>query len=393
MAEHVSETTLSRMPSLREIVAVLDTLYQPAWADDWDAVGTVVGDPDASVAKILLAVDPVQAVVNEAVAIGADLVVTHHPLLLRGVTTVAASTPKGRVIHDLISNGIALHTCHTNADSPPFGVSESMALALGLTDVRPLEADADPVDKWIVYVPVADADRVAAAMHDAGAGVVGDYDRAMFSSRGTGQFRPLAGASPAIGSVGDVETVDEVSLEMVARPTQRETVRNALLAAHPYEEVAYDVIATEPRPSDRGSGRVGVLSEPMPLRDFAALVADRLPGHRSTTRVAGDPEASVQSVALCGGSGDFLLSAAQAAGADVYVTSDLRHHPVSEHRERADACSVIDVPHWAAEWTWLPVAAQELAQRLGDTVEIAVSTIVTDPWTFAVPSRGADAES
>lgn len=381
------------MPSLREVVAVLDTLYRPEWADEWDAVGTVVGDPDAGVAKVLLAVDPVKAVVDEAIAIGADLVVTHHPLLLRGVTTVAASTPKGRLVHDLIANGVALHTCHTNADSPPRGVSESMALALGLTDLRPLEVDGDAVDKWIVYVPEDDAERVAAAMHDAGAGVVGDYDRAMFSSPGTGQFRPLAGADPAIGSVGEVETVDEIRLEMVATPALRAMVRTALLAAHPYEEVAYDVIATEPRPTGRGSGRIGVLAEEMTLRDFAALVADRLPGHHSAARVAGDPSASVRTVAVCGGSGDFLLGAAQAAGADVYVTSDLRHHPVSEHRERAGACAVIDVPHWAAEWTWLPVAAQALAEALGDTVEISVSTIVTDPWTFAVPSRGADAES
>jgi dinuclear metal center YbgI/SA1388 family protein len=381
------------MPSLREIVAVLDTLYRPEWADEWDAVGTVVGDPEAEVTKILLAVDPVQAVVDEAVAADAQLVITHHPLLLRGVTTVAASTPKGRVIHDLITNGIGLHTCHTNADSPRLGVSESMALALGLTDLRPLEVDGDAVDKWIVYVPVDDAAKVAAAMHDAGAGVVGDYDRAMFSSRGIGQFRPLAGANPAIGSVGEVETVDEMSLELVGPPALRETVRAALLAAHPYEEVAYDVIATEPRPSDRGSGRIGRLSEPMTLRDFAALVTDRLPGHHSVTRVAGDPAASVRTVAVCGGSGDFLLGAANAAGADVYVTSDLRHHPVSEHRERAGACAVIDVPHWSAEWTWLPVAAAAIEERLGDTVEIAVSTTVTDPWTFAVPSRGADAES
>lgn len=374
------------MPSLREVVAVLDALYRPEWADDWDAVGTVVGDPETAVRKILLAVDPVQAVVDEAVAVGADLVVTHHPLLLRGVTTVAASTPKGRVIHDLISNGIGLHTCHTNADSPALGVSESMALALGLTDLRPLDVDGDAVDKWIVYVPAGDADRVAASMHDAGAGVVGDYDRAMFSSPGTGQFRPLAGANPAIGSVGEVETVDELRLELVAEPALREKVRAAMLAAHPYEEVAYDVIATEPRPDDRGSGRVGVIAEPMSLRDFAALVAERLPAHHSATRVAGDPDASVRTVALCGGSGDFLLAAAQAAGADVYVTSDLRHHPVSEHRERAGACAVIDVPHWAAEWTWLPVAARALGERLGDTVDIAVSTHVTDPWTFTVPS-------
>ena len=381
------------MPLLREVVALLDELSRPEWADDGDAVGTVVGDPDAEVAKILLAVDPVKSVVEEAIAIGANLLVTHHPLLLRGVTTVAASTPKGRVVHDLIANGVALHTCHTNADSPPRGVSESMALALGLTELRPLDFDGEAFDKWIVYVPKDAAKRVAAAMHDAGAGIVGDYDRAMFSSPGTGQFRPLAGANPAVGSVGELETVDESRLELVAKPALREMVRTALLTAHPYEEVAYDVIATEPHPSDRGTGRIGVLADAMTLRDFAALVSDRLPGHHSASRVAGNPDESVLTVALCGGSGDFLLGAAQAAGADVYVTSDLRHHPVSEHREHADACAVIDVPHWAAEWTWLPVAAKALAEGLGDTVEISVSTIVTDPWMFAVPSRGADAES
>src|SRR3954452_11629730 len=147
------------MLTLRDVVGVLDHLYDPRWADDWDAVGTVAGDPDAEVSKILFAVDPVQTVVDEAVAWGADLVVTHHSLWLKGVTSVAASSPKGRVVHTLISNGIALHTCHTNADSPALGVSESMALALGLSDVRPLDSDpAEPLDKWIVFVPHDDAD-------------------------------------------------------------------------------------------------------------------------------------------------------------------------------------------------------------------------------------------
>lgn len=385
-------TTLASMPTLRDVVSVLDALYDPRWADDWDAVGTVVGDPDTTVEKILFAVDPVQAVVDEAVAWGADLVVTHHPLYLRGVTSVSAATPKGRVVHDLITHGIALHTCHTNADSPPLGVSESMALALDLVDVRPLEVDGDATDKWIVFVPNSDADAVATAMHDAGAGVIGNYDRAVFTSAGTGSFRPLTGADPAIGKVGEVEHVDEIRLEMVGPPTSRERIRAAMLATHPYEEVAYDVIAAEPRPSTRGSGRIGTLSTDMTLAEFAQLVTDRLPGHHSAARVAGDLRSSVRTVAVCGGSGDFLLGAAQAAGADVYVTSDLRHHPVSEHREHPDACAVIDVPHWAAEWTWLPVAEAALAERLGDTVKTQVSTIVTDPWTSVVPSRGADAE-
>lgn len=369
------------MSTLRDVVGVLDHLYDPKWADDWDAVGTVAGDPEAEVSKILFAVDPVQAVVDEAVAWGADLVVTHHPLWLKGVTSVAADTPKGRVVHTLISHGIALHTCHTNADSPRLGVSESMALALGLTDVRPLEADpADPVDKWIVFVPHDDADVVAAAMHAVGAGRMGDYDSAEFRSTGNGSFRPLEGANPAIGRVGAVEHVSETRIEMVADRRLRERVRTALLGAHPYEEVAYDVLEVAARDADRGSGRIGILADEMTLSAFASRVAEHLPAHHSATRVAGDPARAIRTVALCGGSGDFLLATADAAGADVYVTSDLRHHPVSEHLERPGACAVIDVPHWAAEWTWLPVASAELVERLPG-VEVKVSAIVTDPWT------------
>ncbi|MBC7630062.1 Nif3-like dinuclear metal center hexameric protein [Aeromicrobium sp.] len=372
------------MPTLRDIVAVLDGLYDPRWADSWDAVGTVAGDPDAGVKKILLAVDPVQAVVEEAVSWGADLIVTHHPLWLKGVTSVAATSPKGRVVHTLISHGIGLHTCHTNADSPPLGVSESMALALGLTGIRPLESDpAAPVDKWIVFVPHADADAVADAMHEAGAGAIGAYDSVIFRSTGEGSFRPLDGAKPVIGGVGKVEQVPETRLELVADRRLRAQVRAAVIAAHPYEEVAYDVLETADRDSDRGSGRIGTLAAEMTLPDFASHVARSLPGHHSATRVAGDPTRTIRTVALCGGSGDFLLAAADAAGADVYVTSDLKHHPVSEHLEKPGACAVIDVPHWAAEWTWLPVAADALAGRL-PTVELRVSTIVTDPWTDAL---------
>ena len=374
------------MATLRDVVTVLDELYDPRWADDWDAVGTVAGDPDAVVAKILFAVDPVQAVVDEAVAWGADLVVTHHPLYLKGVTSVAATTPKGAVLHTLLTHGIALHTCHTNADSPALGVSESMALALGLTEVRPLEPDAaDPLDKWVTFVPRGDVEKVAAAMTDAGAGAIGLYDSCTFRSSGTGTFRPRDGAQPAVGHVGDLERVDETKLEMVATRAVRAQVLHALRSVHPYEEPAFDLLELAATASEnRGSGRIGVLPETMTLGSFAELVTRRLPAHRSATRVAGDLDRPVRTVALCGGSGDFLLSTADALGADAYVTSDLRHHPVSEHLERPGACGVIDVPHWAAEWTWLPVAAREVVARAGDTVEARISTLVTDPWSATV---------
>lgn len=372
------------MTTLSDIVSILDSWYPPATAESWDSVGLVAGDPDAPVRKILLAVDPVQAVIDEAIEWGADLIVVHHPLLLKGITSMAATTPKGRVLHDLVSAGVALHTCHTNADIPVRGVSESMALALGLSDVSPLQPDTDALDAWTVYVPTSDVDTVATAMWHAGAGAIGDYDRASFRTEGSGTFRPLTGANPAIGQVGSDERVDETMLRMVAAPALRDQVRSAMIAAHPYEEVAHEITELVPAAVDRGHGRIGVLPVPMSLREFAQHVRRCLPDHGGATRVAGDLDRLIGTVAVCGGSGEFLMSAASSAGADVYVTSDLKHHPVSEHRERPGSCAIVDVPHWAAEWTWLPVVAADLVQALPGTVEVRVSTIVTDPWTLTL---------
>jgi putative NIF3 family GTP cyclohydrolase 1 type 2 len=174
-----------------------------------------------------------------------------------------------------------------------------------------------------------------------------------------------------------------VRIEAVcARPLRGAAVA-AMLAAHPYEEPAYDVIelASAPDPT-RGSGRIGRLAEPTTLREFAAHVATVLPETAHGVRVAGDPGQVVEVVGLCGGAGDFLLDQARAAGVDVYLTSDLRHHPASELREHESAPALVDVAHWAAESTWLPVLAGRLVEALGDTVEVHVSQIDTDPWTF-----------
>src|SRR4051812_18346045 len=200
----------------------MEELFPARWADDGDPVGLVVGDPAAEVRRVLFAVDPVQAVVDEAVGVGADLIVAHHPLLFRAVHSVAASTPKGRVVHDLIRHDIGLMVAHTNADSPPGGVSESLALALGLQEVVPLDADrSDPLDKVVTFVPVAAVDGVIDALADAGAGAIGRYDRCAFVAPGRGTFRPGTGAHPAIGTVGEIEVVDERRVEMVLARSRR----------------------------------------------------------------------------------------------------------------------------------------------------------------------------
>lgn len=376
--------------ALRDVIGLLDQMYDPSWADEWDAVGLVCGDPDQPVRKVMFAVDPAPTVADEAVEWGADLVVVHHPLLLKGVHSVAATSPKGRVVHQLVRNQAALFCAHTNADAPAYGVNEALARALGVRDLQVILPDAGPaLDKIVTFVPHENADDVRRAMTGAGAGSIGDYDSCTFTIEGEGRFRPLDGATPTIGRVGDVETVAEARVEAVVARGSRAAVIAALKQAHPYEEVAFDVyeMADLPGTGDaaRGTGRIGRLAEPVPLRAFAERVAAALPATAHGVRVGGDPERLVGTVAVTSGSGDFLLETVLGTDADVYVTSDLRHHRAGEFLEHTGAPALVDVAHWAAEWTWLPVVEQRLLERLGeqgDTVDTRVSTKVTDPWTF-----------
>jgi dinuclear metal center YbgI/SA1388 family protein len=368
---------------------LLDARYPPATAEDWDAVGLTVGDPSAVVRRVLFAVDPVEAVVAEAEAVGADLLVTHHPLLLRGVHAVAATTAKGRVVHRLIRSGIALYSAHTNADVASPGVSDALAAAVGLVRTRPLQArPAGPVDKVVVFVPHPHADAVVDAMAAAGAGSIGDYEHWAYRLDGTGQFRPLPGADPSVGRVGALERVAEARIEMVCPRDRRTAVVAALRSVHPYEEPAFDVIELADRPGTTGLGRVGDLPEPTRLMDLAERVAAALPSTAHGVRTAGDPERVVRSVAVCGGAGDSLLAVAARSGADAYLTADLRHHRAQDHL--ADGgCALLDVAHWASEWPWLPAAAALLEADLGPsgtTVETRVSTLCTDPWTLHLRS-------
>ena len=376
-------TSLTAMPALMDVVDLLHGWYPPATADSWDAVGLVHGDPGAPVRKVMFAVDPVLQVAEEAAAWGADLLVVHHPLFLKAVHGFPATTPKGRTLAALAAAGCALLAAHTNADQAEGGVSEALAHAVGLTDLEPiLPAPSGATDKLTTYVPVADADALRAALADAGAGRIGDYDHASFSTPGRGRFRPLDGATPTIGTVGEVETVDEERVEVVLPRGRRAAVLRALLAAHPYEEPAFDVVElADAGLATTGTGRVGTLASATTLDDFAASVATALPATAQGVRVAGDPDRSVRRVAVCGGAGDFLLDHMARTDADVYLTSDLRHHPAAEFVEK-DGPALVDVAHWAAEWTWLPVVEARLVAALGDTVETRVSTVRTDPWTF-----------
>lgn len=372
-------------PTLAHVIDLLEQAYPPRLAESWDCVGLVAGDPGAEVNRVVVAVDATDAVVDHALAEGADLLLVHHPPLMKGVHSVAADTPKGRLLHRLIVGGCALYSAHTNADSARPGVNDALAEILGLTPGRPLVSTGDgTVDRWVVTVPEGDVDTLLQSVFAAGAGRMSGYTECSFSVAGTGRFRPGEGTDPTIGSIGEPEEVAELRVEFVAPPELRSAVRRAVIDGHPYEVPAMDVLVNHagpgPGPQDTGLGRICELDEPMTLASFTALVADRLPATEWGVRAAGDPDASITRVALCGGSGDSLLGAARSAGADVYLTGDLRHHVVDEHL-RQGGPMLVDAAHWALEFPWCAQAAALLEERAG--VVATVCEERTDPWTVA----------
>ncbi|UNQ38047.1 Nif3-like dinuclear metal center hexameric protein [Prescottella equi] len=377
--------TSTTVPTLADVIGALETAYPPALAESWDSVGLVAGDPADEVRKVVVAVDATAAVVDEALASGAQLLLVHHPLLLRGVDTVGAHTPKGALLHRLIRGGCALYSAHTNADRADPGVSDALAGALGLVATRPLVPIPDTTtDKWVVMVPTTDTVRIREALFAAGAGELGDYRECSWTVTGDGQFRPLPGAAPTLGVVGEVETVREDRVEVIAPRRSRARILAALRAAHPYEEPAFDVFETADFPGSRGLGRIGELPEPQTLREFTARVAAALPRTEWGVRAAGDPDRVVRTVAVCGGSGDSLLDTVSGLGADVYVTADLRHHPADEHLRRGGP-ALVDVAHWASEQPWCAQAKGVLDGRFGsvDGWDVRVTELRTDPWTVA----------
>lgn len=366
---------------LADLMAALDAAYPPKLAESWDSVGLVCGDPDEPVSRVLFAVDATAAVVAEAVEWGAQALVVHHPLLLRGVDTVAASTPKGALVHRLIRSGCALFTAHTNADSADPGVSDALAQAIGLTVTGPLDPKPlTALDKWVVAVPITHSGEVLDALFAAGAGSSARYSDAAWTVSGTAQFRPLDGANPALGVPGELHEVAEDRLEVVAPPSRRAAILAALRAAHPYEEPAYHVTERAVLPSTLGIGRVGELPAPETLRDFTARVRTALPATTWGVRAAGDPDRVIRTVAVCGGAGDSFLSKVSRLGVDAYVTADLRHHPADEHL-RAGGPALIDAAHWATEFPGC-AQAEGVVRAAVPGLETRVSTIRTDPWTL-----------
>jgi putative NIF3 family GTP cyclohydrolase 1 type 2 len=305
--------------------------------------------------------------------------------LLSGVHGVPATDVKGAMVHRMIRSGVAHFAAHTNADVARHGVSEALAERIGLRNATPLQADSAPaLDHLAVFVPPADLDRLIDALADAGAGAIGNYDRCTFTVEGIGSYRPLLGADPADGEIGVLSRKPELRLSMVLPRGRRAAVISAMRAAHPYEEVAFELTEQPGLNAATGTGRVGTLATPMTLAEFTEHVAAALPATKWGVRAAGDPDKQLARVAVCGGSGASYTELARVAGADAYLTSDLKHHSTLEAvAERPGSpMALIDAAHWATEAPWLDTLAGLLRDRFDRLVEVTVSSLGTDPWTL-----------
>ena len=366
------------MTSLADVIGLLDGWYRPEWAQSWDSVGLVTGNQSAEIRKIHLAIDPTLPVAHEAIAMGANLLVAHHPLWLGGVDRITGE--RGRVLTELQTARCALFVAHTNADVALRGVSDALGAALGLRDLRVMSGEHEELDQWVTHIPPEFTEQLLDALATVGAGRLGSYDRCAFIAEGIGTFRPGPGAEPYTGQIGEIERVSEARVEFVASPRNRFEIARVLRAVHPYEEPSFTVIPTT-TPSKRGLGRVGELPEPMRLGQFVAHVARSLPQTAAGIRATGNPDAVIRTVAVAGGSCLDHDGDAAGAGADVFVTSDAKHHRAQDAR-----LPIVDVPHWASEFPWTEDLGARLREAL-DSVSVSVSQLVTDPWTMAAGDR------
>lgn len=368
-----------RVVRVQDVAAAVELYAGPELALEGDVIGLQVGNPEKSVKRVLLALDPHPDVIRQAVTAGADMLITHHALLYHPLRQINTATATGRALAVALSHDLAIFNAHTNLDIAEGGVNDVLAALIDLEDVEildPLYHEA--MRKLVVFVPTGHQEAVMDALFSAGAGHVGHYSHCSFSADGVGTFRPLSGAHPYLGEPGQLIRADEVRVETIVPASRLSAVVQAMRDVHPYEEVAYDVYPTEILGKVSGIGRIGNLAQSLPLSTFADTVRERL-GLRHV-RFGGLPSTLVQRVAVVGGAGGKWAHKARNLGAEVLITSDVGHHDVSDAWQTGLA--MIDATHAALEKPVMERLAAHLRVTFGDAVDVQMTTVEEDPFTW-----------
>lgn len=361
---------------VNDVITFLASVAPPAYQESYDNAGLITGDPQWEVKGVLVTLDCTEPVVDEALAAGANLIVAHHPILFRGIKRLTGATYVERTLIRAIRNDVAIYAIHTNLDNVLGGVNSKIAEKVGLVNTRILLPKKDTLAKLVTFVPHENAGSVLSALHEAGAGQIGNYKNCSFRVSGQGAFMPVEGASPHIGEKDRLEIVDETRIEVIFPAWREGQVLEALRKSHPYEEIAYYLTALANENQEVGSGLIGELAEPQEPMEFLRRlkISMDLPMIRHT-RI---PGRKISKIAVCGGAGSFLLSRAIQAGADAFISADFKYH---EFFDADNRILVADIGHYESEIHTKELLATLLTKKF-HTFASNFSKTVTNPISY-----------
>jgi len=347
------------------------------WQESYDNAGLLVGNPNEKVTGILICLDCTEEIVEEAIQLGCNLIIAHHPIIFKGLKSLTGKNYVERTVIKSIQHQIAIYASHTNLDHAPRGVSYHMAQKIGLINGRVLVPFQATLKNLIYYVPKANEESVRLAMHQAGAGNIGNYSSCSFQSEGIGRFTPSHLANPVIGEAGKNESVEEMKVEMIFPSHLQNEILKALNSAHPYEEVAYSIIRLDNLWNEVGSGYIGKLNKRYSKKEFIQLLKERL--NVPMLRFTDIQKDEIETVAVCGGAGSFLINEAKKQKADAYITADIKYHEFFDGENETLIC---DIGHYESE-VMIKEAIHNYLSNIFSTFAVLKSNISTNPVRYA----------
>lgn len=363
--------------TVKDIMAAIEAFAPPVYQESYDNSGLQVGDPAAIVTGVLITLDVTEQIVDEALGRGCNMIVAHHPVIFGGIKRLTGRTYVERIVAKAIKNDIHIYAAHTNLDNVYQGVNARFAAKLGMQNTRILAPKADVLYKLYTYAPTAVADNVREAMFRAGAGNISKYSECSFNTEGTGTFRAAADANPAIGQAGGPrQSEPEVKIEVLVTSANKYAVLAAMRAAHTYEEVAYELIPLANQATEIGAGMIGTLAEPLEEIEMLAFIKQQM--RTECIRHTEFTGRAVSKVALCGGSGSFLLRDAIAAGADIFITADHKYHQFFDAEKKI---LIADIGHYQSEQYTCEIF-EEILKKNFPNFAVLLSNLSTDPVKY-----------
>jgi dinuclear metal center YbgI/SA1388 family protein len=349
--------------TIADIIKAMEAVAPSRLAEEWDNVGLQIGDRKRTVETIRVALDPTPDVVAAAAKDGVDLLITHHPLIFHPLKVIDIETPMGFIIQTALKHRMAIYSAHTNLDSASDGLNDILASRIGLNALKVL-GDVKPAEnyKLVFYVPSADEHTVMTSLFETSAGEIENYSCCSFRNKGEGTYKPGPSSKPFSGKIGEISHADEVRIETVVRKDDVTSVVDHIKKNHPYETMAYDIYPLLSYDRKQGLGRIGKLDKSMDLRSFALSVKTKLGLHH--VKLAGNPDLTVKTVAVCSGSGSGLINKFVVSGAQVYVSGDLGYHDA--RTAEALNLGIIDIGHFASEHLIVDVLARRLRRILSE---------------------------